>query len=503
MPAPYIITVQALKEGWDCPYAYVFCSVANIQSSTDIEQLLGRVLRMPFAQRRQADDLNQSYAFVPEKSQFADTASKLVDKLVDMGFDEDEAVEIVQPTFNLNENPIDIQTIVPVKPQFTPAMLGDDGAESVQITTTENGEPAIKITGALTHDQQQTIAQNLAGDTKAKKHNKQVIAYVSKQHARQNSPAMQGKRFNGLPQLCLDYGDGMLTADAEIFLEAIQWNPLDHNHLVTFGIQTDSAKTYTIDIGIDKKIAISNMETQQTQMFTTDEQGRDNLCNTLTHWLEKRIRTHANGNLGQSIIVEYIGRNLDNLESNELTMAILWRCRHQLLESMKRNLTDTQKKSCENAMEQYLFAPDAKVISENVFEFGVHDYNPPQQYHSQYVFKKHYYSAIRNMNSEEVQVARILDSMEQVEYWICNQERGKGFNLPLATARFFPDFVAKLTDGRFLIVEHKGKDRVSNDDSKAKERIGKFWATKTGNVFVMTTLDNTSQPLQSQILNAL
>jgi len=60
----HIITVEALKEGWDCPFAYVFCSVASIRSSTAVEQLLGRVLRMPYASRRHAPGLNRAYAHV-------------------------------------------------------------------------------------------------------------------------------------------------------------------------------------------------------------------------------------------------------------------------------------------------------------------------------------------------------------------------------------------------------------------------------------------------------
>ena len=51
-PVEYVITVEALKEGWDCSFAYVFCSVSRIQSATDVEQLLGRVMRMPYAKRR-------------------------------------------------------------------------------------------------------------------------------------------------------------------------------------------------------------------------------------------------------------------------------------------------------------------------------------------------------------------------------------------------------------------------------------------------------------------
>ncbi|MCV5991397.1 hypothetical protein OFO94_35590, partial [Escherichia coli] len=31
----YIITIEALKEGWDCSFAYVFCSVKQVSSSKD------------------------------------------------------------------------------------------------------------------------------------------------------------------------------------------------------------------------------------------------------------------------------------------------------------------------------------------------------------------------------------------------------------------------------------------------------------------------------------
>ncbi len=39
-PIRYIITVNALKEGWDCPFAYILTTVANRTSSVDVEQIL-------------------------------------------------------------------------------------------------------------------------------------------------------------------------------------------------------------------------------------------------------------------------------------------------------------------------------------------------------------------------------------------------------------------------------------------------------------------------------
>ncbi len=65
-PVRYIITVQALREGWDCPFAYILCSVQSIRSATAIEQLLGRVLRMPYARKRGRPALNKAYEVAPE-----------------------------------------------------------------------------------------------------------------------------------------------------------------------------------------------------------------------------------------------------------------------------------------------------------------------------------------------------------------------------------------------------------------------------------------------------
>ena len=89
-PIRYVITVQALKEGWDCPFAYVFCSLAKVHSSKDAEQLLGRVLRMPYATRRNSPELNKAYAFVAVEDWLA-AAGNIRDDLLNMGFEDAEA----------------------------------------------------------------------------------------------------------------------------------------------------------------------------------------------------------------------------------------------------------------------------------------------------------------------------------------------------------------------------------------------------------------------------
>jgi type III restriction enzyme len=92
----YVITVQKLREGWDCPFAYVLCSVAELSSPTAVEQILGRVLRMPKARRKRRDLLNRAYAFVASNN-FQLVASRLRDGLVQgAGFDRLEAEQLVK-----------------------------------------------------------------------------------------------------------------------------------------------------------------------------------------------------------------------------------------------------------------------------------------------------------------------------------------------------------------------------------------------------------------------
>ena len=48
-PVRVILTKQALQEGWDCPFAYVLCSLATNRNMNALTQLVGRILRQPQA----------------------------------------------------------------------------------------------------------------------------------------------------------------------------------------------------------------------------------------------------------------------------------------------------------------------------------------------------------------------------------------------------------------------------------------------------------------------
>ncbi len=63
-PIRFIITKSALQEGWDCPFAYILTILNNPQSKTALTQLVGRVLRQPYAQKTKIMSLDESYVFL-------------------------------------------------------------------------------------------------------------------------------------------------------------------------------------------------------------------------------------------------------------------------------------------------------------------------------------------------------------------------------------------------------------------------------------------------------
>lgn len=66
-----IITKQALQEGWDCPFAYVLCSLAASANLRAMTQLVGRILRQPGALKTGVEALDECQVI----THHADTAT--------------------------------------------------------------------------------------------------------------------------------------------------------------------------------------------------------------------------------------------------------------------------------------------------------------------------------------------------------------------------------------------------------------------------------------------
>ncbi len=85
-----IITKQALQEGWDCPFAYVLCSLAASSNLAGMTQLIGRILRQPQAEKTGVAPLDECYVI----THHAATAG--VVQAIKQGLEEDGMGDLVR-----------------------------------------------------------------------------------------------------------------------------------------------------------------------------------------------------------------------------------------------------------------------------------------------------------------------------------------------------------------------------------------------------------------------
>lgn len=86
----YIITKEALKEGWDCSFAYILGVIPNARSESSMTQLVGRILRQPYAKKTGVKELDESYVY------FNSGDSLDVLRNIQKGFEQEGLEDLVQ-----------------------------------------------------------------------------------------------------------------------------------------------------------------------------------------------------------------------------------------------------------------------------------------------------------------------------------------------------------------------------------------------------------------------
>ncbi|GAB1482061.1 DEAD/DEAH box helicase family protein [Treponema sp.] len=117
-PIRYIITINALKEGWDCPFAYILATLANRSSPVDVEQILGRILRQPYVRQHKKALLNMSYVLTSSAA-FLDALDRIVAGLNRAGFSKND--------YRVKAE----QTVVPVSPPAVKERVAADLIDSI------------------------------------------------------------------------------------------------------------------------------------------------------------------------------------------------------------------------------------------------------------------------------------------------------------------------------------------------------------------------------------
>ena len=486
-PIEYVITVEALKEGWDCSFAYVFCSVSRIQSAKDVEQLLGRVLRMPYAKRRKVADLNKAYAFLSEPS-FGQAARGLADKLVAMGFEEDEALENIEQDQRTFDNQGDLHRTqgksepvfeheVNATPEVVYALKVAD-QERLLVREISGGKVEIAIVGWINENSEKVIC-----DLLPKPERKAFANAVAKYRVDvkgQLSLAEQGLKFK-VPRLMSDIQGSLEFADTDVFMEFHEWSLLNHSPKLDeheFTIH-ETARSFEIDLD-GKRVTYRFASTEEQMTLNVSVEGWT--PEALVLWLDRQVRQM---DIHQRELLKWLRDLVEHLlNARGMRISALMRCKYLLARKIQDKINAIRLLERHEVYQSFLFAPESgvSVSFDTAFSFKAGMYRDQQRYRGRWKPRKHFLGSNDvpafdgAVDREEVQCAQVIDSLTDVAYWIRNVARHpESFWLPTASGRFYPDFVAKLADGRLLVVEYKGAHIADSPDTAEKRTIGALW----------------------------
>lgn len=517
----YIITIEALKEGWDCSFAYVFCSVKQVSSSKDAEQLLGRVLRMPYAKRRVVEDLNRAYAHLATSS-FGKAAQELTDKLVTMGFEEMEIAAFLKqqaPSEHLGQadwigktdisSPEDLINPPAIfELSALPDVSGLSDNEKAQISMSEkDGVAVVRIEGAISENIQNVLAQQVKSE-KDKESLQQNIRVHNKRIEVAKAPSERGEVFGSLPLVCLENQQEIELLDSATILYKNSWSLLDYPaELKNFSL-SETTHSFSIDMdggSLKYKIADKADVIPFNQGFT------DVTENDLVRWLDRELRQV---DVVQRDLIKFLSILVKKLlQTPALSLTTLVRNKFPLSRAINDLINRYRKKAQKVGYQESLFGnePAACLSDEFVYDFTPNDYPARLPYYfGRFQFNKHYFPLIEDLKSsgEEYECAKAIEGISEIKYWIRNLVRREkaSFKLPLAHGNFYPDFICTLEDGRMLVVEYKGDSYVSNDDSAEKRAIGHKWAELSEGkcLFIMAVeQDEQGRDVRQQIIDLI
>lgn len=472
----YIITVNALKEGWDCPFAYILATLANKTSTVDVEQILGRVLRLPYTKPNTSKFLNLSYVLTCSND-FHTTITKVIKGLNDAGFSEKE-YRIAE------EKPV----VEPISAGVQAKMDFDNGEEDfLQFDDTalqniiEERKMASETTLPIDTMLQSAEVSSDAYDNAMKQAEEEPMGDLPLEVRSKVTTYRMDERYKD-EALALRIPQFTVQGEPSIFT---MLDP-DHKDLLTKEELADGFtlkdKDATIDFGAALEAVVEvdvqkNERPKYRQMSETESEyfkgmlqnippeGRVRHCKLAIKSILEKLDSVAGGDL-----TAYIDRIVDNMNGDELAAmeknvygyAAKIRAKiERLLDEYRvqrfKHLLETGKIECSPS-----FTLKSEINPGNPFGF----------------LSKSLYSSEQEVNGFELKVIEKIASLPNVKWWHRNMDRIEfcinGY------LNHYPDFIVMTNSGKVVMIETKGEHLTSNDDSRAKAELGKIWQARAG-----------------------
>lgn len=511
----FIITVNALKEGWDCPFAYILASLANRTSQIDVEQILGRILRLPYTAANIEKPLNMSYVLTSSEN-FQETIKRIVKGLNDAGFSDEDyrlsnqvALSAAQATGQMTmsltlpdlpqaETVTDIQTGTLATEEndeeffegfgyFDSASVSEalERRQAEKVAAATSGEEQAKSQALLMLEEASRASrsydealENAAknnfslGKVPAREVRAQVKAYPVKAKFREDIENLR------LPQFFLKIPEGSLfEQDGEAFLEreslvkGISFR--QETSCIDFE-EDDKDEIMQIDViegegGLPKALMMKSRDVALFKEYfdSLPPERRIAYCKAII--LEKINRLNM---VSSRHLEEYIGRIVADMKRDQLSR--LEKNPLRYADKIKQTIQDILAKRYKKAFNTQLAA--GKIVCHPSYQLPIAI--APARVTSAYA--RSLYKAEEEMNSLETELVLRLTNLNNIRWWHRNLAN-TGFFINGFT-KHYPDFIIKTENGNIVLVETKG-EHLANEDSKLKINLGRSWSASAGDQF--------------------
>lgn len=474
-PVRYIITVNALKEGWDCPFAYILASLADKSSAVDVEQILGRVLRQPYVMKHNFTLLNVCYVLTAS-SRFLDTLDNIVKGLNKAGFS-DRDYKIADATETEVSPKLQVMPVTPTI-NFEPEEEEDilTGIDTYRIVPVAAMEQSTALVEEI---EQAAIEEEQAFDQKVARMEKDdlpllppeiqsiVKTYSIKEIFREQAGEVQ------LPQFYINVPVSLFEEFSERPLEKDLL--LDHFSLskcdTQIAFDSINSELYKVDLDETKR--------EHTPTFIRlDGQTKETLLQYMLHpsRKENRVKNFTArlmsiiGNMypiADAEIRKYIQRILEDF--NDEQFMDLANNEYSYTDKIKNKIKSLSEAFAEKRFKDML-------DTDKVFMRP--GYGLPSQIIPGETAKdmpKTLYEKEGRINNFEERVINEIANFGNIAFWTRNIEK-KGFCIN-GFLNHYPDFIIRTKGGKVLLLETKG-DHL---DAEQKIRLGNLWASKAGN----------------------
>ncbi len=479
-PIRYIITVNALKEGWDCPNAYILASLANKTSQVEVEQIVGRILRLPGARKHQQRSLNMSYVLTCSAN-FQQTLDRIVEGLNYAGFSKNDCrVADEPPPLPL---PGDTQQVLPLPdPAPAPAPAQDD--DNTGLGDAINLDPSVvgnqvsrsdnMLSVAVSQSEQfeQTMnatGNNLWGHTPSDLQGMKQEFSINDEFTKELEGLQLPMFFVKEPCSLFtdDAGEVLLTKESLTAGFSLRGKATDINWR---GV---SDNMFRIDIserkggGVPQAFLMSAAEQMylKQQFSEKDEQTKLRLCEDIIHQAVNDIDAISAGDA--RAYVQDVIRNMSR-DQIEALMQSPQGFAQRVKDQVNKLVTEYSRHKF------YSMVQTGQIICKPSYSFP-RTISPAN---STCVYGRSLYESEETGNQFETELMQQLSGMENIRWWHRNMVSRTGFFIN-AYKKHYPDFIVCTKAGKIVLLETKG-DHLDNAETESKLILGDQWCHLAG-----------------------